>query len=101
MENPVTEQGTEPRFRARDDVRFRLIADEAVVIRQRVAEVIVLNEVGGRILELLAGSDSGLTRAELVSALVEEYDVDSETLHRDVEEFLAELRDLEVAAEES
>ena len=52
-----------------------------------------LSETGARIWELLPQADSA---EELVEALLEEYDVDRETLSRDVDEFLEQLRQLEI-----
>lgn len=63
------------------DVRFRAVEDETVVIRQEAAEALVLNEVGGRILELLDGK---LALSEIVEVLSDEYEIDIETLRADV-----------------
>lgn len=52
-----------------------------------------LSETGARIWELLPQVDSA---EQLVDALLEEYDVDRETLSRDVDEFLEQLRQLEI-----
>lgn len=52
-----------------------------------------LSETGARIWELLPQADSA---EQLVDALLEEYDVDRETLSRDVDEFLEQLRQLEI-----
>lgn len=52
-----------------------------------------LSETGARIWELLPQADSA---EQLVDALLEEYDVDRETLSRDVDEFLEQLRQMEI-----
>lgn len=52
-----------------------------------------LSETGARIWELLPQADGV---KQLVDALLEEYDVDRETLSRDVDEFLEQLRQLEI-----
>ena len=52
-----------------------------------------LSETGARIWELLPQADGA---EQLVDALLEEYDVDRETLSRDVDEFLDQLRQLEI-----
>ncbi|MGH9324039.1 MAG: PqqD family protein [Vicinamibacteria bacterium] len=83
-------------FRPRSDVRFRVVGNEAVVVLQDAAEVIALNDMGGCLLTLL---DSGRSVDALVEALSAEYDVDGETLRRDVESFLAELREAGVVEE--
>ena len=75
-------------FRTRDDVRFRIVAPEAVVIRQSGPEVLVLNGVGARVLE---GVAAARPVSGLVAALAEEYDVAPATLERDVVAFLEEL----------
>jgi PqqD family protein of HPr-rel-A system len=72
----------------RPDIRYRIIGDEAVVVRQQAAEVVVLNEVAARILQLLdarAGTDS------LMQQLQQEFDVEPEQLRRDVDAFLEQL----------
>jgi hypothetical protein len=82
----MTSPGT--RFRPRSDVRFRRLHPEAVVLRQEASEVMVLNEVGGRVLELLA---SGSTVGEATAVLAAEFAVERETLERDLTEFAGEL----------
>ena len=74
----------------RSDVRFRTVVDEAVVLRQEAAEVLVLNEVGGRILELLDGKRRV---SDIAVALSAEFDVESATAAAEVATFVAELRD--------
>ncbi|MDP9122743.1 MAG: PqqD family protein [Acidobacteriota bacterium] len=75
-------------LRRRGDVRFRLVEDEAVVVRQSAAEVLVLNEVASRILALADGSGPVGTWVE---ALLGEYAVEREVLTRDVLAFAVEL----------
>jgi Coenzyme PQQ synthesis protein D (PqqD) len=75
-------------FRTRDDVRYRIVAPEAVVVRQSGPEVLVLNGVGARVLESVA---AGQPFAKVVAALAEEYEVPAPTLERDVVSFLDEL----------
>ena len=75
-------------FRRRSDVRFRIVAPEAVVVRQSGPEVLVLNGVGARILERI---DTGERVATLVAGLAQEYEVDPERLESDVVAFLEEL----------
>lgn len=77
-------------FRTRPDVRFRVVGDEAIVVRQEDAEVIALNEIGATILGLL---DSRRSVRDLLDALLEEYDVDRDSLATDLTRFLRELRD--------
>lgn len=78
----------ESKFRLREDVRYRVVGNEAVVVRQEAAEVIALNDVGARVLELM--SDERCI-AEIVEALIGVYDVDRSTLESDVETFVGEI----------
>jgi hypothetical protein len=72
------------------DLRFRRIDNEAVVIRQRAGEVLVMNETAARLLEL---ADGRTTVAGWVEVLAGEYDVDRDALERDVLTFAADLAD--------
>lgn len=72
------------------DLRFRRIDDEAVVVRQRAGEVLVMNETAARLLELADGRTSV---AGWVEVLAGEYEVDREALARDVLTFAADLTD--------
>jgi hypothetical protein len=83
-------------FKPRPDVRFRIVGEEAVIVRQKDAEVIALNGVGASVLALL---DSRRSVREILDALLEEYDVDREALSGDVSRFLSELRDAGVVEE--
>ena len=79
------------RYRLRPDVRYRVLAGEAVVLRQDTAEVLALNAMGSQVLRLL---DVGRTREEIVEALVAESGdgVPQEQIEQDVGEFLDELK---------
>jgi hypothetical protein len=77
-------------FRRRNDIRYRIVGPEAVVIRQSGPEVLVLNGVGARVIDVI---DARTTVAMLVTRLAEDYDVDRGTLERDVISFLQELAD--------
>jgi hypothetical protein len=72
------------------DLRFRRIDDEAVVVRQRAGEVLVMNETAARLLELADGRTSV---AGWVEVLAGEYEVDRQALARDVLTFAADLTD--------
>ena len=72
------------------DVRYRNIGDEGVVVRQTASEVLVLNEVGVRVLELL---EATMPVSGLLDALDAEYEIDRPTLERDVLTYLQELVD--------
>jgi hypothetical protein len=83
-------------FKPRADIRFRVVGEEAVIVRQMDAEVIAVNEVGATILSLLESSRSV---RDLKEALLQEYDIDRESLSRDLEKFLSELREAGVVEE--
>ena len=80
----------------KDDVRYRVVGEEAVVVRQAAAEVIALNDVGARILELV---DANQTVGELIDTMENEYDVPREELTRDVEHFIDAMRDAGIVEE--
>lgn len=83
------------------DLRFRRIDDEAVVVRQRAGEVLVLNETAARLLEL---ADGRSRVADWVEVLAVEYEVERDLLERDVLAFtidLAEQGMLEAVGEET
>lgn len=88
----------EPRtvLEPRRDVRFRRVPPETVVVRQEAAEVLVLNGVAGRVLELC---DGRRPLSGVVDALLAEYDVERGDLERDVLRFASELLDAGVAEE--
>jgi hypothetical protein len=84
--------GPDTVLQRRSDVRYRHFPPETIVIRQAGPEVLVLNGVAGRILDLVDGKTSV---GELAAGLVLEYDAPRERVERDVLAFVAEL----VAAE--
>jgi hypothetical protein len=75
-------------FRKCSDARYRNIGGEGVVVRQTVGEVLVLNEVGVQILDLLA---TGNPVHRVVEALAADYEVDAATAERDVLGYAREL----------
>jgi len=77
-------------LRPSHDLRFRRIDGEAVVVRQRAGEVLVMNEVAARLLDL---ADGCTPVGGWIDALAGEYDVDRAALERDVLAFTAELAD--------
>jgi hypothetical protein len=76
------------RYRLCGDVRFRRVADEGIVLRQTQGEVLVLNGVGLRVLEL---AGSGAAMADLLASMTAEYQVEMAELQTDVSGFLQEL----------
>ena len=72
----------------RADVRFRVIDTEGVVVRQSAGEVLVLNDIGTRILALA----DGVTPVEhWIDTLLGEFEVARPVLEHDVLAFAAEL----------
>lgn len=76
------------RYRPRPDVRYRVVEGEAVVVMQRSAELLLLNEVGAAILRLL---DGHRTAAQVLDELRREFDVEPAELERDLRAFIDEL----------
>ena len=76
------------KFELQGDVRFRLVADEGVVIRQTEGEVLVVNEMGGEILTMIQ-EDRNL--GEIVSALCGRYDAEASMIRQDTQAYLTEL----------
>ncbi len=75
-------------LRRRPDVRFRVIDAEGVVVRQSAGEVLVLNELGTRI---LAMADGATPVAKWIDTLLGAFEVERVQLERDVLDFAAEL----------
>ena len=75
-------------LRPASDVRFRIVDGEAVVVRQKSSEVLVMSEVAARILAL---ADGIRPIGAWVDALEGEFEVARATLERDVLRFAAEL----------
>lgn len=76
------------RYRRTPDLRFRTIGDEGMVVRQRAGEVLVLNDTGIRVLELLDGE---ISVGALLDILADEYQVETSELRQDIQAYLAEL----------
>ena len=85
MTTPITPSVV---FQRRKDVRYRIIDGEAVVIRQEAGEVLGINNVGARLLELVDGE---MPVREIIDALAREYEAERSVLEEDAIEFLQEL----------
>lgn len=83
-------------FRHVDDIRYRIIDDEAVVIRQEAGEVMGLNPTGARLLELI---DAKKNVEGLLDAMGDEFQMERDELQRDVFRFLQELLEAGVIEE--
>lgn len=75
-------------LRPAPDVRFRVVDREAVVVRQKSAEVLVMSEVAAR---LFALADGVHPVAHWLDVLSGEFEVDRADLERDVVGFASEL----------
>jgi len=80
-------------FKVAPDIRYRVIDDEAVVVRQSEGDVLVLNEVAARVLQLVG---EGLSPTEIGDRVVNEYEAPEAAIRADVESFLSELEELNV-----
>jgi len=78
------------------DARFRKVDDEGRVYCRSRSEIVGLNEVGTRILELCDGATSFDT---VIDRLEEEFDVDRETLAEDTAGFVTEMVELGILVE--
>ena len=75
------------------DIRFRIIDGEAVVLQQRDARILSLNETGTCILGWLDGTR---TVKDLINQLSEEYEASTELLEADVLAYLGELEAMNI-----
>jgi PqqD family protein of HPr-rel-A system len=77
-------------FRRIDDLPFRTLGEETVVVNTRTREVHVLNGTGARIWTLLSPARS---LADLVEALEGEFELDPQTAAQEVATFVGDLVD--------
>ena len=75
-------------YRIDAHARFRVMGDEGVFVLQEAGEVLVVNQVGAFIVEQLKGARS---LDELVAAITERYEVDSERARADASSLLTSL----------
>ena len=80
-------------YKVSPDIRYRVIDDEAVVVRQSEGDVLVLNQVAARVLQLV---DENLSPAEIGDRVAAEYEAPEATIRNDVERCLGELEELKV-----
>ena len=70
------------------DVRQTRVSDEGIILRQDDGEILVVNEVAIRFVELIDGNRN---LDELTDILLQEYEVDRSTLADDLAEYASEL----------
>jgi hypothetical protein len=80
-------------YRIAPDVRYRVIDDEAVVVRQNEGDVLVFNQVAARVIQLVG---EGLSPQQIGDRAVDEFDAPEERIREDVETVLDELENLRV-----
>jgi hypothetical protein len=71
------------------DLSWRELDEEIVVLDLEGAEYLSVRGAGRTLWPLLA---NGATKPQLIAAITAEYEVDDETAARDVDAFVAELR---------
>jgi hypothetical protein len=72
------------------EVRYRILEGQAVVVLQDVAQVLVLSEVGARVLELLDGKRKLVAVRDL---LLVEYEVGEPQLEQDLNDYINQLKE--------
>lgn len=71
-----------------NDVIWRVLDENAVLVSPEGGQVTILNEVGTKIWSLIDGQNSG---TDIARQLVQQYDVTIAQARQDVETFLAKL----------
>ena len=75
-------------YRLCSDARYREVAGEGVVLQQTSAEIIMLNQAGSDVLELIDGKR---TVQDIAGAMSADYDADPEVISNDLEEYIQRL----------
>ena len=84
------------KYHLNDDVRYRRVFEEGVIVIQDQSDVVVVNDVAMDVLELL---ETNPTVEDIVENLYQRYDIDRETLRADVQRHLDELLSAGVISE--
>ena len=85
-------------LKTRPDVRYRLVDGKGILIRQGIGEVLVLNRVGARLLDML---QTGLPVQGVLEAMLGEFEVEHAELERDALAFIEQLMDSAILEEAS
>jgi hypothetical protein len=72
-----------------DDLHWREIDDEIVVLESRGSRYMAINSSGGLLWRMLA---RGATRDELITALVDHYGIDADGAAADADRFVDQMR---------
>lgn len=78
----------ESKFVRNDDIAWRIIDGEALVVSPQNSLIYPLSEVATRVWELLDGKKAIL---EITSIICEEFDADEKTIRNDVIDFIENL----------
>lgn len=89
-------------MKVKDNYIFRKVAEESLLIPTgetalTIKGLVALSESGAMLYEKLR---AGCSKEELTAALTAEYDVTAETAQADVEEFLDQMRQLDMLVED-
>lgn len=71
------------------DLAWRIIDEEVVILKIKTTTYYSLNPVGSHLWKMLG--EKPRSRQELLDALLTEFDVDSETAGKDIDELLTDL----------
>jgi len=82
----MTEQSTV--WKLDPGVRFRRLFDEAVLIHQRTAEALVLNDTA---ISFIEACDGQRTVGEIIDRMTEDFEVGAEQLAADLAPFIEQL----------
>lgn len=75
----------------KSDVRYRAVGSEGIILRQKIGDVLVINEIASRILE---GIDLDLDVSSIIDDIYQEYEIDKEQVASDVDVLLGEFERL-------
>lgn len=78
------------RFKLSSEVLCQSIDDETVLLDMKSENYFGVNEVGGRVLEILK---DGANLSEILGILLKEYDVEKDQLKTDIEDLLQQFLD--------
>ncbi|MHB1777728.1 MAG: PqqD family protein [Acidimicrobiales bacterium] len=92
----MAEAGNGPLRLRTDDLTWREVGDELVVLKLSTGTYLTLNTVGK---ELWLELDGGATAEQLVTGLVDRYGITGEQATEDVTAFVADLRSRELLAD--
>ena len=84
------------KFKINKGISFRNILDEFVVVNSQGGEILTLNEVGGRILELLEEENS---LEKIIVIISGEFDTTPKIVENDMKEYINSLIEVDIIIE--